>query len=198
MLFKLVKNKRGFTLIELMVTVSIFVFMTALMLAKYGNFNQSVLLTNLAYDVALTVRMAQTYGLSVQGQSQNFQYAYGIDFCGSSAASDCKSPNTSNQQIVLFIDRNSNGVYDLGDLLPISTYNIKRGATVSQICISESDCSGNKVNYAGISFMRPNPDAIICASGSCSITYIKITVQATDGNTRNIVVRHTGQVSVEN
>ena len=59
----------GFTLIELIVSVAIFVFMTALVVAKYGNFNQSVLMTDLAYDIALTLRTAQTYGVSVQGQA---------------------------------------------------------------------------------------------------------------------------------
>src|SRR6185369_4435025 len=81
--FKLPFSKRGFTLIELLISVAIFVYMTGLLVAKYGNFNQSVLLTDLAYDVALTIRTAQTYGLSVKAVNSSpspYQYAYGVDF----------------------------------------------------------------------------------------------------------------------
>ncbi|MDE2188747.1 MAG: type II secretion system protein, partial [Patescibacteria group bacterium] len=72
----------GFTLIELMVTVGIFVFMTALLVARYGSFNNGEILTSMAYDVALALRNAQAYGLNVQGynNSNSFNYPYGIDF----------------------------------------------------------------------------------------------------------------------
>src|ERR1035437_4022736 len=95
----------GFTLVELMVTVGIFLFMTALVVAKYGSFNDGTLLTSMSYDVALTLRSAQSYGLNVQSyNSQNlFNYPYGIHF--SSAAG-------SNNQMILFADVNVNNIYD--------------------------------------------------------------------------------------
>ncbi len=57
---------RGFTLIELVISIAIFVIMTALVVAKYGNFNQGALLTDTAYDIALVLHTAQSYGLSVK------------------------------------------------------------------------------------------------------------------------------------
>src|ERR1035437_3827885 len=99
----------GFTLVELMVTVGIFLFMTALVVAKYGSFNDGTLLTSMSYDVALSLRSAQSYGLNVQSynSSNQFNYPYGIHF--SSAAG-------SNNQMILFVDSGTtNNVYDSGD-----------------------------------------------------------------------------------
>jgi len=100
--------KRAFTLVELMVSVGIFLMMTGLVVAKYGNFNQSVLLTNLAYDVALTIRTAQTYGLSVRNNdlsnsSSDFQSGYGVHL-DTSTRPDSNSGNNFNQEIIFFAD----------------------------------------------------------------------------------------------
>src|ERR1035437_8782416 len=118
----------GFTLVELMVTVGIFLFMTALVVAKYGSFNDGTLLTSMSYDVALTLRSAQSYGLNVQSyNSQNlFNYPYGIHF--SSAAG-------SNNQMILFADVNVNNIYDSADNPPITTYTLARGGDVKSVCV---------------------------------------------------------------
>ncbi len=191
------RKKKGFTLVELMVSVSIFVFITALLLTKYGNFNQSVLLTNLAYDIALTIRTAQTYGLSVQrstGSATQFKYAYGVHFD--------KTPG-KDRELVFFTDSypiNGNKIYTDDDV-KISTYNIKRGAKILGFCANDPCTSlPENISSADISFLRPNPDANICMDGTDNCTpqaYLKIIVQATDGGTRNVVIRRTGQVSVE-
>ena len=83
------KKDRGFTIIEMVVSIGIFAFMTAFLVAKYGTFNQSVLLTNLAYDTAITIRNAQASALNVQGaasttgvSSLSFTNAYGVHFGG--------------------------------------------------------------------------------------------------------------------
>jgi len=75
---------RGFTLIELLVTIAIFVFMTALLVARYNAFNQGTLLSDQAYTVALAVRTAQSYGIGVKNSDtsggKNFGSAYGLHF----------------------------------------------------------------------------------------------------------------------
>lgn len=186
-------SDKGFTLVELMVSISIFIFMTALLVAKYGNFNQSVLLTNLAYDIALTIRTAQTYGLSVQGQQVGgFQSAYGVAFCKSGCSG---LPN--EKSIVLFADKNNNGIYDgVSTDAEINQYSIKRGAKIKSLCVVEGCSSFN--DRLDISFLRPDPNAKICAGGSCTNAYAKIFLEAADGSVRTVVVRSVGQVSVEN
>ncbi len=199
-------STRGFTLIELMVSVSIFIFMTVLLVAKYGNFNQSVLLTNLAYDIALTLRTAQTYGLSVQGQTGQFQKAYGVAFCKTTGGNCVMGQN--NQTMLLFsdtddVDNTRKYVYGTADTV-VNKYSLKRGAKIVGFCYSESlsSCSGpdTSANRLDISFLRPNPDALFARNGTYSrqTQYAKIFIEASDGSRRSIVVRKFGQISVEN
>ena len=214
-------NTRAFTLIELLVSVGIFALMTSLVVAKYGNFNQSVLLTNLAYDVALTIRTAQTYGLSVKNSSEtatDFAYGYGVRF-DSDPTVDSNTGNPMNKQIVFFSDNNSNsankndGIYTAysGGANPydtaVSTYAIKRGAYVSDMCTgSPTNCvalPSNVAHHIDITFKRPDPSASICvdsyAGAACSkATYVELTVKGTDGSTRVISVRDNGQITVKN
>ena len=100
--------------------------MTSLLVAKYGNFNKSVLLTNAVYSTALAIRTAQNYGLSVKGagasarcgSGDSFQCAYGVAFS-----------TTDSGKFALFLDANGNGIKDTGES-DISTYTLKNGATI--------------------------------------------------------------------
>ncbi len=199
----------GFTLVELIVSVGIFVMMTALLVARYGTFNQSVLLTNLAYDVALTIRTAQTYGLSIKGQGSSFQNIYGVEFSTDTAIDG--NPSFSlpkNGEIVLFASRNGNSTRDPGEDVTGGTYALKRGAKISSMCVGSgpgvSTCTPfSDPQTIDISFKRPDPDSLICvvsSDSSCTILYpyAEITLQATDGSTRVVSVRRNGQISVAN
>jgi prepilin-type N-terminal cleavage/methylation domain-containing protein len=192
---------KGFTLVELMVSVAIFAMMTALVVVKYGSFNQSVLLTNLAYDVALTIRTAQTYGLSVkdpQDTSPTFTSAYGVTI-GTDAIS-CAGASSNSQQFIMFADtypsQTGNAICDSNDILT-STYAIKRGGSVSQVCAGSGSCTlGN--GRLDITFKRPDPRATICFNGaaSCSYSYAEIVLKASDNSTRKIIVRSNGQITI--
>lgn len=187
---KFFKKQKGFTLIELMVSVAIFVFMTAFLLAKYGTFNQSVLLTNLAYDVALTIRTAQSYGLNVKsvkvnGQDNQFNYPYGVDFIKGAT------------QFTFFSDNDGDRLYDSGESIS-SPINIKRGASIKSLCVGNGNSCTLVDGPLDITFKRPDPDAIIRANGDGNTvyTYAEITLQSTDGSTRKVSVRSTGQIAV--
>ena len=204
-------NSRAFTIIELLISVAIFAAMTGLVVAKYGNFNQSVLLTKLAYDVALTIRTAQTYGLSVKnsdaGSGTDFQSGYGVRFDTDNSNTDGATGNKLNQQIIFFADRSvagaTNGVYTSSDGDPVSTYAVKRGAIIYGVCFSDG-CSDPNTPQSGvvdITFKRPDPNAKIClVSGGNTCDgkmYAEIMVKATDGGVRTISVRENGQISVK-
>lgn len=192
----------GFTLVELMVTVGIFIFMTALVVAKYGSFNDGTLLTSMAYDVALTLRSAQSYGLNVQGynSTNSFNYPYGIHF--SSAA--------GNKQMIFFADSNpTNGVYNSGTDGLITTYTLARGGDVKSVCVGTGSgalCTSPSNGIVDITFKRPDPNAIIVAPGSSSCptnappcAYAEIKLEnASKNSTRTIVVRGTGEIAVQN
>ncbi len=208
--------KKGFTLVELLISVSIFVVMTVLLIAKYGNFNQSVLLTNLIYDVALVVRTAQTFGLSVantasQSSSASFDAAYGVDF-------SVDTTDSANTKVILFTDTSPlpvDGIYTSGSDATISTYNISRGAKVTYLCVgTETTCAGTpptagNVKQLDVTFKRPDPTAIICYRNlsdavSCQdpsnsanpVQYAKIVIVGTDGSPRALEIFRNGQVSI--
>ncbi len=202
-----VQNSKGFTLIELVVSIAIFAFMTVLVLSRYGTFNQNTLLTNMAYDMALTVKTAQTYGLSVKsadGVSNNFNSAYGVHF-------DMANPT----QFIFFTDIDKNGYYDTGE--DITKYTLTSGAKILRICLaSDMSCtSGIKLgskDILDVEYKRPNPNAILdCigydgAAGACPIgrnsmtqPVAFITLTSSDGsNTQMVVIRRNGQISVGN
>lgn len=193
---KIQTNKQGFTLVELVISVGIFAMMTALLIAKYGTFNQGILLTNLAYDVALTVRNAQSYGLNVKSairDENQFGYPYGVHFA--------KGSDT----FIFF-----NDIHDLNDpsdppdfrysgsLEDITISKMKRSVVVSDLCVgTPSNCA--TASTLDVAFQRPNPDAIITGdSPTPHYSYAEITLLGTDGSVRKIVVRSTGQIAVQN
>jgi prepilin-type N-terminal cleavage/methylation domain-containing protein len=202
MVKKILKNNKGFTLVELMISISIFAFMTAFFVAKYGTFNQNILLTSLAYDVALTIRNAQSYGLNVKSKpivdgggqittnySSDFTSAYGVNFNMS-----------ANTKVIFYVDAdgNGNGKYDVGEL--ISTQTIQRGSTIYALCAGTGPSTGNctSVNTLDVTYKRPDPNAIIIGNSGPTSPYAEITLRATDGNMRKIAVRATGQIQICN
>ena len=203
--FSTPSGSSGFTLVELMVTVGIFVFMTALVVVKYGSFNDGTLLTSMAYDVALTLRDAQSYGLNVQGYTpssglQNFNNPYGIHFSSASG---------SNHQMTLFSDLNNNGVYSGNPSDVITTYTLTNGGIVSSLCVGTgpgvSACPPLNLTTGtlDITFKRPDPNAIITANSvpasTLTYAYAEIKVEnASKTSTRTIVVRETGEIAVQN
>src|SRR5262249_48785596 len=96
------RAKAGFTLIELLVVCAIIVVITSLVLIDNNKFGGDVKLENFAYDVALSIRQTQVYGIAVERfGNNNFSTGYGMRF-------SLASPTT----YILFADEDSTGVYD--------------------------------------------------------------------------------------
>jgi type II secretory pathway pseudopilin PulG len=187
---KTFKYTTGFTVLELIVSIGIFAFMTALLLARYGNFNQGVLLNNLAYDIALTIRNAQSYGLNVKSatrSSNDFQYPYGVHF---------DSRSGSNNRFLFFTDIDNNGIYTVSADKVIATTTITRGSRISNLYIN-NDKTVN-LNSLSVTYKRPDPNSIIKTNGNSSLSYpnAQIRVMAADGTYRDINVSSVGQISV--
>jgi prepilin-type N-terminal cleavage/methylation domain-containing protein len=204
--------KKGFTLVELLVTISIFAILTSVVLFSQAKFNSSILLTNLAYDTALTIRQAQTYGINIKnfvtldegtGKAINNFTPYGVHF---------ETGENNNKSFVLFADLNDSGVFS-GDVTTcepadgcVNRYNITRGNYISDICRSPGSSGGEQCNdhikSADIIFKRPNPDAIITvtkdnpqSTPATSIVFIKLT--NIDGNsTSTVVVQENGLIYI--
>lgn len=185
------KTMRGFSLIELIVVIAIFSTISLVVLANHSRFNSSVLLGSLAYKIALSVREAQVYGLSVQGQSSNFQVGYGVHFAGGTT-------------FTFFADINGNKKYDAGTDTVVKTYTVSQGHTISDFCGIKSDttrqCAASGVlTYLDVAFFRPDPDARMTSNvfaSPNSYSSSEITVSSPAGSTRKVTIASTGQISV--
>jgi prepilin-type N-terminal cleavage/methylation domain-containing protein len=85
------RSHRAFTLIELLVVLAIITVITMVVITSQNNFNRSFILANTAYDVALTLRYTETYGVSSRtltaGGSSATNTGYGLHFSNSTPGS---------------------------------------------------------------------------------------------------------------
>ena len=179
----------GFSLVEVIVTLSIVTIITTLVMFRYGSFNSAVLLKNQAYEIALDIREAQVFAISVRGNTSQFREEYGVYF--SLAANE-------NKQYVFWQDigADSNPQYD-DSSEEINTTNLDNRFSVVGICLDDapSPCSPNTVS---ISFARPNFDAVIVRGGTRYQTAEIIIAPDNDPSfTRSIFITSTGQITVE-
>lgn len=193
-------ERAGFTLIELLVITGIIVVISTIVLANNNRFGGVVLLQNLAYNIALSIREAQVYGISVQRfQTGTFSAGYGVHF-------SLSSPDT----YVLFADAiQENGLYDCpqpgtDNCELVQTTTISSGYSIRDICVSP--VSGSEicgVDKIDVLFKRPEPDAWISSSGiSCVLNnsscaqaaHIQIVSPRSD--VMNVYVEANGQISV--
>ncbi len=191
------KATRGFTLIELMVSIAIFVIITAVIVISQNRFGGSIMVTNLAYDVALSVRQAQVYGMSVKQSpvactagavTSKFQCSYGVHFGPS-------------DHYILFADLNGTG-YDTSNdngtncTGPecLDVYQITKGNYISDFCIDNSCKSNSGINHLDIVFHRPNPEPALNGQNS---GVASITVTSPQGISKTVLISSAaGEISV--
>lgn len=204
--------QEGFTMIEMLVVLAIFTVMTLVVMFNYGRFNSQTIMTNMAYEVALTTRQAQVYSLGVRGGGDesltDFSKHYGI------------SVNlANNKNFIFFLDENNNNSCEdlagasCGGCLAggecLNKYTLTHDIYIDKICVSTSNdpvdsigiCNGYSVQDLAITFKRPNPDGVFSSvdySGdNADIKSAAIVLKTKFGNQRAVMVQNTGQISVE-
>lgn len=185
--------------------LTIITIITAVVLTSQSSFNKTLILQNTAYDIALTLRSAETFGLSSRGFGTTYNAGYGLHF--SSGAKD---------SFILFADtvdatggtscagelpncKPGDYVYTSGSDVLVRTYTLGNGITVDDFCVYSSgggpaDCS---ISSLDIVFERPNPDAHVTADddaneydgGAC------ITVTSPQGGFKHVTVAASGQIN---
>ena len=200
-------KKRGFTLIELMVVLVIFVALTGIMISSQSKFDGTILLNNLAYDIALSIRETQTYGINVKefatSTGPSIFAGYGVRFDPDPMIGD-------PTHYILFSDVNNNHFFDGDTLCPkndsecVKKYALTRGSYIKSICVGsdEGNCSIpsgiNSDKSLQITFKRPNPDAtIIIGSEATRYQFAKIIISSANQVTTSIVVTALGQIYVQ-
>jgi prepilin-type N-terminal cleavage/methylation domain-containing protein len=182
-------HRRGFTLVELLVVTAILTILTAVVLANNAKFGGVIRLRNLGYDMALTARQAQVYGISVRRfgtGATKFTSSYGMHF-------ESGSPST----YIMFADVNGNGIYDnAGEI--VQTYTIGSGFSISSLCATPTGgteaCGLSKLDVA---YQRPEPDARIYANGGGSLQQAaRVEVRSPRNDKLSLLFEVTGQISV--
>lgn len=177
----------GFSLIEVLITSAIIGIVTAIVVIKYGAFNSSVLLRNQAYELALSIREAQVFSVSVRRDQSGFREPYGI-----------YASRTSPQQYVLFVDSvTENGRYDAGE--EVQTFTLDSRFVIEEICLGTDSDPNCGVEDISITFNRPDFDANMDSSSahpSPQLGSIKVSGTNDTSVVREVQVRSTGLISV--
>lgn len=197
--------KRGFTLIEMMVSIGIFAIITGIVMFNHGKFNSSIVVTNLSYEIALAVRQAQVYGLAVKQdptETESVEYAYGVYFS-----------ELRPKEFYIFADSDENQQFN-PDTDPCNgdpesecqeAIEIRGDVEIRTIETWTGGGSGNydEVGELTILFLRPNPVAIIRDGGNSGATdsgrqKAKIELHSDRADkSKEIIIELSGQVSVQ-
>lgn len=176
--------------------------LSTVVLSTNARFGKLIVLQNLASDVALGIREAQVYGISVRRFSgANFDVSYGMQFQ--------VLPAGTPSSYVLFGDLNGNGLYDSGET--VSNTTIGGGFRIIELWArnagSSVDVPASEVN---IVFRRPEPDACMSAqigstrpvtflNDNCTSTTnrVRIVLESTGGARSEVLIEASGQISVQ-
>lgn len=194
---------RGFTVFELLVTIGVFALLSVAAIANFRAVDNSLILRNVANQVALVIRKAQIYGISVAGiqaGGNTIFPSYGINF-----------DTSRNTSFMLFADLDPDGTGPIqpddvfngvlvcpGNVLLLQEcrqkYNLANGYTIADLCGGVT-CSLDRLN---ITFTRPNPDTVIKENaGPGGYPNGRVIIQSKSGDRRTIRIWKTGQISIE-
>ncbi len=209
MAFKKINLSRGFSLIEMMISIAIIAIIFAVILFNQGDFIDRFSLATNAGDLELQIRQSQVYGVAVKEFSPSgseFSAAYGISVSRVSTGDETF--------YISFADRGAqNGWYDGGPTCVVGgssecimRVNLTRGVVISRICALKTNGSQECAPIVGrvdISFIRPDPAARIQffnpagqPIGISDREGVLIEFLSPLGNKREIRVYTTGQISL--
>lgn len=198
-----------------MVVLGIMLVITGATLASQSSFNKTLILSNTAYDIGLTLRSAATYGLGSRaaGTATNAGYGIHVDravpgsfyffadtYPGASTSSVCHPVEDASSPAA----KPGNCVFDEEEGELVTAYALGNGIEIRDFCaetLGEWSCatSGDEaLSTLDIVFARPNAEAYMSANGaySASSPIIRscITVASPSGAERYLSVSTAGQV----
>jgi prepilin-type N-terminal cleavage/methylation domain-containing protein len=195
-------KKEGFTLIELLIVLSIVIIISTIVLAGYDDYQFRSALTIAKEELAVTIREAQVYGISIRGESSdniNYRFPnYGVNI----------NPSARPNSILIFadIDRSSGNIgFNTPGDVEIRRYNIKPPFVIQKACINTTTSLGNEVctgsgsmTSVDIIFERPEPEPIVKSNLVGSALYASIYVTGPEANGSHYVrIWNNGQISVQ-
>ena len=191
-------KQSGFTLVELLVVISIIGIITTIVVFQQQNANDRLRLDNAANTLALELRKAQTFGLGVQryepwaGDGYEYDLGYGVFV-----------EESNPTQVIFFADHPVNGIQDRFDDVDdeiISEITLPGNIFISEICRNGSCITGSELHVV---YRRPDPRSYITQrddSGlyQTEVNLGKIRLDSPNGRRIQVNVNESGRVSTHN
>ncbi len=204
-----IQKNRGMTYVELIVVLSIFSSLSAVVMFNYTAFQSRVDVKNLANDIALKVVEAQKFSTSgrippgVQGtayiSNPTLKPSYGI----------YTNPSADNKIFNFFTDLDQDGIFDTsvcpGTGECLEKVSITKGNTISAVnpdyplsVFYHGDTTAYQLSDLTISFIRPNGSAVIKSATTLNsnINYVQISVLSPKGDQAFVKVYTSGKIEI--
>ena len=196
--------------------MAIITIITIIVITSQGSFNKTILLANTAYDIALSIRGAETYGVGSRVAGASINAGYGIDitrttpnafiffadsYPGPSASSVCHPMDDPSAPDA----KPGNCSYDSTSDQLITQYKLGNGATISDFCALTSgtwSCAtshGSNLASLDLVFVRPNSVPFMSVNGAFSssfpVTAACLALVSPQGGARFVSVSSAGEIS---
>ncbi|MBU1159979.1 MAG: type II secretion system protein [Patescibacteria group bacterium] len=177
---------KGFTLLELNLTIAILVIITAGLLISYPNLSAITSLKKTSQDMALAIREAQVYSLGVKAfGAAEYYRGYGIHF-------DITQPSS----LIIFSDINDDKDYQAGEEL--QTLAIQTKDKIGALCGENGGPEDCTLTQLDIIFLRPNPIVILQDESDTEYDKASIVLKSPRGQEKRVNVWLTGQIEISN
>lgn len=177
-------DEKGFTLMELLVIISITVIMTIALFANYGKGSDSFALERSGQKLAQDLRRAQEMSMSgFEGESS--ANGYGIFF-------DKTSGNEG--QYIIYMNKNANMYRDAGDT-DKETIKLETGIKICNVLDNDNPPTLN-ANSISVSFEPPDPITYIDSSYIGHTATITLCIINNPTEVRNVKVNNMGMIEV--
>jgi prepilin-type N-terminal cleavage/methylation domain-containing protein len=157
---------KGFTFVELMITVSIMLLLLMLSFPFYTSINKKLTIDRAATRLVQDIRRTQEMSMSAQEFNNSYpKGGYGMYF----------SDSSSNNKYYIFADVNGNHIYDSGELVE----EVKIEGTIK--------ITGKTTGFNDVTFLAPEPRTFLTNSSGLEISGTQAFVLFSDGSNNNYI-----------
>ena len=181
-----IRSRGGFTIIEMLVSVSIMFILLGIFLANYHYYGQQGQLDMTALKLASDLRRIQNFALSLKERN-------GIIPAGGWGIYAQENANYYR----VFTDTNSNKTYDAGEQYQNELFQLPTNYKISDIRGDGASLPGNNGEIQ-IIYIPPNPSIWLCRANNCTTKYnqVDIIIQGQNSKTKTVTVNVYGLVEV--
>lgn len=179
------KIRRGFTIVELMVSVAIIGVISGLFLTNYHRYKTTSEIDQAVQGLASFLRGLQNNTLSLKEYS-GAPTGWGAYF------------TRGNNRIQYFADLNANGWIDAGENSSLREYVLPYGVRYTNMSLNGASCPS--CNNVTCSFIPPDPEVRICRNNATQCDgnkVINLELTDRDGRIKNIIINKTGLVDIK-